>query len=121
MQEPPLTIGSSTPLSAPSIHPIYSENVIIRRVHVLTEGPNNDGIDPDSCRNVLVEHCVFDTGDDVAYTVFCTGYGSGLSASYLVTDSPLQPGRYRFTAKTGLQDRAGNGLTQGVISVISQS
>lgn len=47
-----------------TIHPVYCENVIIRRVHVLTEGPNNDGIDPDSCRNVLVEHCVFDTGDD---------------------------------------------------------
>lgn len=47
-----------------TIHPVYCENVIIRRVHVLTDGPNNDGIDPDSCRNVLVEHCVFDTGDD---------------------------------------------------------
>ncbi|PTY05718.1 glycoside hydrolase [Opitutaceae bacterium EW11] len=47
-----------------TVHPIYSENVVIRRVHVLTDGPNNDGIDPDSCRNVLVEHCVFDTGDD---------------------------------------------------------
>ena len=35
-----------------------------RRVHVLTDGPNNDGIDPASCRNVLVEPCVFDTGDD---------------------------------------------------------
>jgi polygalacturonase len=47
-----------------TLHPVYCENVIIRRVHVLTDGPNNDGIDPDSCRNVLVEHCVFDTGDD---------------------------------------------------------
>ncbi len=47
-----------------TIHPVYCDNVIIRRVHVLTDGPNNDGIDPDSCRNVLVEHCVFDTGDD---------------------------------------------------------
>ena len=47
-----------------TIHPVYCDNLIIRRVHVLTDGPNNDGIDPDSCRNVLVEHCVFDTGDD---------------------------------------------------------
>jgi len=47
-----------------TLHPVYCENLIIRRVHVLTDGPNNDGIDPDSCRNVLVEHCVFDTGDD---------------------------------------------------------
>ncbi len=55
-----------------TIHPIYSENVIIRRVHVLTDGPNNDGIDPDSCRNVLIEHCVFDTGDDCV--VLKSGY-----------------------------------------------
>lgn len=55
-----------------TIHPVYSENIIIRRVHVLTEGPNNDGIDPDSCRNVLIEHCVFDTGDDCV--VLKSGY-----------------------------------------------
>jgi polygalacturonase len=47
-----------------TIHPIYCENLIIRRVSVDTHGPNNDGIDPDSCRNVLVEHCTFNTGDD---------------------------------------------------------
>jgi len=46
--------------------------VIIRRVNVLTDGPNNDGIDPDSCRNVLIEHCVFDTGDDCV--VLKSGY-----------------------------------------------
>lgn len=55
-----------------TIHPVYSENIIIRRVHVLTDGPNNDGIDPDSCRNVLIEHCVFDTGDDCV--VLKSGY-----------------------------------------------
>jgi len=63
------TIGSGPNWT---IHPIYCENVIIRRVHVLTDGPNNDGIDPDSCRNVLVEHCVFDTGDDCV--VLKSGY-----------------------------------------------
>jgi len=47
-----------------TIHPIYCENVIVRRVHVDTHGPNNDGMDPDSCRNVLVEYCTFRTGDD---------------------------------------------------------
>lgn len=55
-----------------TIHPVYCENVIIRRVHVLTDGPNNDGIDPESCRNVLIEHCVFDTGDDCV--VLKSGY-----------------------------------------------
>ena len=55
-----------------TIHPIYSENIIIRQVNVLTEGPNNDGIDPDSCRNVLIEHCTFSTGDDCV--VLKSGY-----------------------------------------------
>jgi polygalacturonase len=55
------TIGSGPNWT---LHPIYCENVIIRRVLVLTDGPNNDGIDPDSVRNLLVEYCVFDTGDD---------------------------------------------------------
>ncbi|MDP0501999.1 MAG: glycoside hydrolase family 28 protein [Verrucomicrobiota bacterium JB022] len=63
------TIGSGPNWT---IHPIYSENIIIRRVQVLTDGPNNDGIDPDSCRNVLIEHCVFDTGDDCV--VLKSGY-----------------------------------------------
>ena len=47
-----------------TLHPIYCENVIVRRISVSTKGPNNDGIDPDSCKNVLIENCVFDTGDD---------------------------------------------------------
>jgi hypothetical protein len=63
------TIGSGPNWT---IHPIYCENTIIRRVHVLSDGPNNDGIDPDSCRNMLIEHCVFDTGDDCV--VLKSGY-----------------------------------------------
>ena len=29
-----------------------------------SQGPNNDGCDPESCKNVLIEDCDFDTGDD---------------------------------------------------------
>jgi polygalacturonase len=47
-----------------TIHPIYSENVIVRRVRVETYGPNNDGCNPDSSRNVLIEDSFFSTGDD---------------------------------------------------------
>jgi len=46
------------------IHPVLSENVIIRGVRIFSHGPNNDGCDPESCRDVLIENCVFDTGDD---------------------------------------------------------
>jgi len=55
-----------------TIHPIYCDHVIIRRVHVDTHGPNNDGLDPDSCSNVLVEYCTFRTGDDCV--VLKSGY-----------------------------------------------
>lgn len=63
------TIGSGPNWT---IHPVYCENLIIRHVNVDTHGPNNDGIDPDSCRNVLIEHCTFRTGDDCV--VLKSGY-----------------------------------------------
>jgi polygalacturonase len=56
-----------------TIHPIYSENVIVRRVRVETTGPNNDGCDPDSSKNVLIEDSFFSTGDD------CVVIKSGLN------------------------------------------
>jgi hypothetical protein len=56
-----------------TIHPVYSENVIVRRVRVQTSGPNNDGCDPDSSRNVLIEDSFFSTGDD------CVVIKSGLN------------------------------------------
>ena len=46
------------------IHPIFCTNVIIRGVTVASNNPNNDGADPDSCTNVLIENCNFKTGDD---------------------------------------------------------
>jgi polygalacturonase len=46
------------------VAPYDCTNVIVRGVKVNSHGPNNDGCDPDSCRDVLVENCTFDTGDD---------------------------------------------------------
>lgn len=46
------------------IHPVLSTNVTVRDVTVVTHGPNNDGCNPESSRDVLIEGCVFDTGDD---------------------------------------------------------
>ena len=59
-------IEGVTLVSGPSwnIHPVTCENVTVRKVSVVTRGPNNDGIDPDCCRNVLIEDCYLDTGDD---------------------------------------------------------
>lgn len=46
------------------IHPVLCRNLIVRGVDVLGHGPNNDGCDPESVDGGLIEHCVFDTGDD---------------------------------------------------------
>jgi polygalacturonase len=46
------------------IHPLLSENITIESVKVISHGPNNDGCDPESCKNVLIKNCLFDTGDD---------------------------------------------------------
>lgn len=47
-----------------TIHPVYCENVVVRNVQVRTTGHNTDGINPDSCRDVLIEGCMLETGDD---------------------------------------------------------
>lgn len=46
------------------IHPLACENVTVRGVTVDSYNLNNDGCDPESCTNVLIEDCVFRTGDD---------------------------------------------------------
>lgn len=64
-------------LNSPSwtVHPVWCENLTISRISVENPkhiqrkdgrgyGNNTDGIDPDGCRNVLIEDCVVNTGDD---------------------------------------------------------
>lgn len=46
------------------IAPELSTNITVRGVDINSHGPNNDGCDPESCRDVLIENCTFDTGDD---------------------------------------------------------
>lgn len=53
-------------LNAPmwNINPVLSENITVENVTIIGHGPNNDGVDPESCKNVLIRNCYFDTGDD---------------------------------------------------------
>lgn len=46
------------------IHPVLCENVTVQNVRIVSHGPNNDGCDPESCKNILIRGCYFDTGDD---------------------------------------------------------
>ena len=61
-----ILIEGVTVLRSPmwELHPVLSENITVRGVKINSHGPNNDGFDPESCRDILVEDCVFDTGDD---------------------------------------------------------
>ncbi|MBC7185542.1 MAG: glycoside hydrolase family 28 protein [Calditrichaeota bacterium] len=56
------------------MHPVLCENVTIRKVTVVSPGPNNDGCNPESSRDVLITDCYFDTGDD------CIAIKSGRNA-----------------------------------------
>lgn len=46
------------------INPVLCTSVTMRNIRIMSHGPNNDGCNPDSCRDVLIENCSFDTGDD---------------------------------------------------------
>lgn len=46
------------------VHPVLCQNVTVRGLDIVSHGPNNDGCNPESCQDVLIEDCHFDTGDD---------------------------------------------------------
>lgn len=48
------------------IHPLDCDGVFIRGISMITDmrGPNTDGIDPDSSRNVIISDCYIQSGDD---------------------------------------------------------
>lgn len=46
------------------VNPVMCRNVIVRRMTLRSHGHNNDGVDPESCSDVLIEDNLFDSGDD---------------------------------------------------------
>jgi polygalacturonase len=47
-----------------SIHPLLCRNVTARNLIIRSVNTNGDGLDVDSCSDVLIERCNIDTGDD---------------------------------------------------------
>ena len=66
------------------LHPVLSQNITVRGVRIDSTGPNNDGCDPESCRDVLIEKVVFNTGDD------CIAIKSGRNADGRRVDVPSE-------------------------------
>jgi len=56
------------------INPVLSNSITVSGVTCRSYGPNNDGCDPECCKDVLIENCIFDTGDD------CIAIKSGRNA-----------------------------------------
>ena len=46
------------------VHPIFCKNVTVDGIRVDSTTGNNDGCDPESCIDVLIQNCFFRTGDD---------------------------------------------------------
>ncbi|MDE1987934.1 MAG: glycoside hydrolase family 28 protein [Alphaproteobacteria bacterium] len=46
------------------IHPVLCTNVTVSNLKIDSAGPNTDGCDPECCKDVLIENCFFNTGDD---------------------------------------------------------
>lgn len=67
------------------VHPILCENVTVRGLSIHSpDGPNTDGCNPESCRDVLIEDCFFHTGDD------CIAVKSGRDTDGRIQNQPSQ-------------------------------
>ncbi|MEV0290768.1 glycoside hydrolase family 28 protein [Kribbella sp. NPDC050820] len=97
-----------------NIHPVLCRNVTIRDVTVDSpHGPNNDGIDPESCTDVLIERCTISTGDD------CIAFKAGKDADGRRVNVPT---RYAVVRDCEMADgnggvTAGSETTGGVMDI----
>jgi polygalacturonase len=98
------------------MHPVLCEGVLVQDVTVDSTGPNNDGCDPESCRDVVIRGCTFNAGDD------CIAVKSGREADgrrvnvpsedILIEDCVM---RHRYGAIT-----LGSDMTGGIRNVFAR-
>ncbi|UKM64981.1 glycoside hydrolase family 28 protein [Flavobacteriaceae bacterium GSB9] len=87
-----------------NIVPTYCDNVIIRGVYVNSYGiPRGDGIDVESSKNVLIEYCTLNTGDD------CFTMKSGRGEDGLKVNKPTE----NVVVRNCLAQKGHGGITCG--------
>ncbi len=87
-----------------NIVPVYCEGVIIRGVTVYSLGtPMGDGMDIESCRNVLVEYCTLTAGDD------CFTIKAGRGDDGIRVNKPSE----NIVVRYSLAKRGHGGITTG--------
>ena len=63
-----IRIEGVTIVNSPSwtVHPVGCDNLVVDGISIINpeDGPNTDGVNPESCRNVRIANCFIDTGDD---------------------------------------------------------
>ena len=110
-------VAESPPMWA--LHLAYCKNVIVRRLRInAADGPNNDGIIVDSCKNVVVEDCDLHVHDD------CIALKSGLNEDGRRVGKPTENvivRRVRATAGHGGITIGSDGLFSGTIWVPSNA
>lgn len=96
-----------------TLHPVYCEDVVIQNVTVSSKGHNTDGLNPDSCKNVLIENCTFDTGDD------CIAINSGMNEDGWRVNRPCENITIRGCTMNGGHGGIviGSGMSGGVRNV----
>ncbi len=62
-----------------SIHTLYCDHLTVSNLVIRTVNANGDGLDVDSCSDVLIDHCDINTGDDA----ISLKSGRGLAAQQL--------------------------------------
>ncbi len=100
-----------------TIHPVYCENIIIRNIVIDTDGPNTDGLNPDSCRNVLIENSSFATGDD------CIAINSGMNEDGWRVNKPCENVLIRHCTMTRGHGGVviGSGMSGGVRNIFAHN
>ncbi len=100
-----------------TIHPVYCEHVTVRNVNVITQGPNTDGLNPDSCTDVLIEGCSFKTGDD------CIAINAGMNEDGWLVGKPCRDIVIRNCRMSGGHGAVviGSAVSGGVENVSNQA